>query len=973
METNRFTLKDSYIDILDSAFVGPDAEITRPGDFSFFFMNIIGINNKFEELLSLLKSFAKLPNCIVLVETWLSPEIAAYFAINGYTAHHLFRAGKRGGGISVFVSNETSQIRFTSADTINNNLELIKIELRIDSAPYNLFAIYRPPNGDIGHFLSKLEDSISISPNTSTLLAGDFNIDLLDGNNFGPAFRLKTLLVSFGFTLDINKVTRLNPSTNTKGTLIDHIWTNFDMVSPLSRVISYQLSDHFPLSLSFFPNNKPRNSTKTVIQFRQMNTKNVEKFVDKLNNLSLDHQLLSGDICDKWNRFYTVLTESFHACCPLKTKIADKRDKAPWFNRDIKSLIKQKHAMYKLLMSGVVSKNVYKQFCNKVTYCIRKRKNEYYAKLYRNQYSSKNKWSILKQHIGQFKSTKNILEIKSSDGDLVTDPVCVASTFNSYFTSVGDQLASTIPSTNTSFTEFLTSPNPNSFYFHPTYATEIENIISSLRNTAPQQHDKIPVRILKIIKKLISPHLSTLINESIQSGTVPRNLKVAKVIPLHKSGDQLMLSNYRPISLLPAMSKIFEKVIHSRISSFLEKYNRLHPSQFGFRSSRNTSSAIQVILHNIYHSMEKRLIAANVYLDFAKAFDTVPHDIILAKLRYHGIRGQTLNWFESYLSDRTQFVSLGEAQSSPDPVTRGVPQGSILGPLLFIIMINDLFGSHNLNMVSYADDTTLITDASSTDELHSKIVTALQNVCRWTNANMLKLNISKTKYTIFTNKKNINGLGPISVDNQLVTPCQEYKILGLTLDASLSFKTHVGKVCRRLAFCTHILRKLGNGINRKVKRTIYCPYADPHIRYCLEYYGNTFKKYTKHVLKHQKTLFKMIAGGRSLASDGNSSFPEPYLLNYDSLLKYQISCLMFKLVKNQFELPLADTFTRVPDSPYQLRNSCTLALPQIRLEKSKQSLHWTGTKVWNSIPAQIKDMPFSSFKKNLKSYLLQTK
>jgi len=364
METNSYTLKDAYVDILDSAFVGPSARITRTGDFSIFYLNIRGINSKFEELLSLLKNFTKLPDCVVLVETWLRPEIAAYFTINGYTAHHLFRTDKRGGGISVYVSTEFSQIRFSSTDIIDKDLELLKIELRIDCTPYNLFSIYRPPNGDIEHFLSKIEYSISMNPNINTFLIGDFNIDLFDRGDFGAAFKLKSLLVSAGFALDINRITRLNPSTYTKGTLIDHIWTNFNMMCPLARVINYQLSDHFPLSISFFPNIKPRDSVKTVIQFRQMNTTNVEKFVNKLNNLSSDYQSMCGDVCDKWNCFYKVLTDTFHACCPLKNKISDKRDQAPWFNRDIRSLIRQKHAMYRLLINRAISKNVYNQFCN---------------------------------------------------------------------------------------------------------------------------------------------------------------------------------------------------------------------------------------------------------------------------------------------------------------------------------------------------------------------------------------------------------------------------------------------------------------------------------------------------------------------------------------------------------------------------------------------------------------------------------
>ena len=967
METNRYTLKDSYIDVLDSAFVEPGSRVTRSGDFSIFYLNVRGLNSKFEELLSLLKSFTKLPDCVVLVETWLHPDVASYFNISGYTAYHLFRSNRRGGGISIFLSNKVSQSRPTSTDVVGKDLELLKINFKIGNSPHCLFSIYRPPSGDIGTFLSQLEDSISTNPNTNKFLVGDFNIDLFNSSDFGPAFKLKELLVSYGYTLNINQVTRPKSSTDSGGTLIDHIWTNFDLIHPMARVIDYQLSDHFPLTLSFFPSNASRESSKTKIKFRNINSTNVEKFKSKLHNLNLDFLAMDGDVCDKWTSFASVLSDNFQACCPIKIKTTDNKDKAPWFNQDIRSLIKQKHCMYRLLVNQAISKNVYKQFCNKVTYCIRKRKNEYYANLYQNQFCSKNKWNVLKQHIGHFKSNENISEIKSLDGVLITDSPSIASTFNSYFSSVGDRIADSIPVSDTSFREFLTSPNSHSFYFYPTTAVEIENIISSLKNTAPQNIDEIPVRLLKTIKSLISPYLSTLINESVQSGIVPPELKTAKIIPLHKNGDKLLLNNYRPISLLPAMSKIFEKVMHHRISTFLEKYNRLSPSQFGFRSSRDTSSALQVILHNIYSALDQKLLAANVYLDFSKAFDTVPHDIILTKLEHHGIRGSTLDWFRSYLSGRSQYVSLGEVRSTLCPINRGVLQGSILGPLLFIIMINDMFCCHDLKMISYADDTTLAVDASSAAELHTKITTAINKVCRWTNANKLKLNISKTKYTIFTGKKNCS-LGPICVGGQVVSPCFEYKILGLILDAALSFRAHAGKVCRRLAFCTHVLRRLGSGVSKKVRTIIYNSYADPHIRYCLEFYGYTFKKYTNHIIKHQRSLFKLIDGRRDHPSGHSGLAPALGLLSYEALLNYKISCIVFGLVRGHFGPPLSDTINSVSKT-YNLRNVNDLELPLIRIEKTKRSIHWIGPKVWNSIPYHIRQLPFCSFKKELKLYL----
>ena len=970
METNDYKFTDTYVNVLDSVFVGPGAEIVRSGDFSIFYMNIRGITNKFNELLSLLKSFKRLPDCIVLVETWLRPDIAPYFNISDYNSHHLFRTDKRGGGISVFVSNAISQVRVEHSDVADVDLEMLKIVLRTGKLKYNLFSIYRPPCGDVNSFLSKIELNITSNSQANNILVGDFNIDLLNRAHFGSTSNLKALLVSAGYALCINRVTRPKASSISEGTLIDHIWTNFRMTRPLASVIDYQLSDHFPLSLSFSLNDNTHNNTKSKIKFRQIDDSTIDRFKRALDDSEFDCSVVEGDVSVKWKRFDSFLNEHFDRCCPVKTKITRHRDKAPWFNREIKSLISQKHSMYKLLINGVVSKTVYKQFCNKVTSCIRKRKNSYYANLYSNQHCSKKKWDVLKQHIGQFKSHKTINEIKCGSGEVTTDHALIASVFNKHFSTIGDQIAESIPASDSDFEQFLNAPNPHSFYFFPTTPSEVARIISSLKSSAPRHMDEIPIRLLKKMKDAISPLLSELINESVESGVVPDDLKIAKVIPLYKGGDHLLPNNFRPISLLPAMSKIFEKVMHSRVSSFLETFNRLNQFQFGLRYRRNTSSALQVILQNIYTSLEAKQFSANIYLDFSKAFDSVSHDIIIRKLEHHGVRGNSLKWFKNYLTNRKQFVSLGDQQSALCSVNRGVPQGSILGPLLFIIMINDLFNCHNVGMVSYADDTTLMVSSPSTSDLHNRITSALKAVCRWTNANELKLNLSKTKFTIFTNKA-FKNFEPIYVNDQLVQHCNEYKILGLTLDSSLSFRSHIHRICRRLSFCSHVLRRIGGGVGVGVRRIIYNSFADTHIRYCLEFYGSTFGKYTSHLRKRQKLLVRQVAGASTKASCYGDMSRSLNLFTYDTLLRYKISCIVHELISLDRSHPLAGNLSKI-SSAYNLRNQENLGLPLIRLSKTKHSILWQGPKIWNSIPLNIRHLPSQLFKKRLRSHLLSS-
>ena len=549
----------------------------------------------------------------------------------------------------------------------------------------------------------------------------------------------------------------------------------------------------------------------------------------------------------------------------------------------------------------------------------------------------------------------------------------ISNQFNDYFSNIADNILKERKFHGTkSFSDFLSDPSPNYINqdFTPTNELEIIDLITKLKSNKCTGPNSIPTQVLHLTKLEIAKPLASIINLSFATGIHPDQLKIAQVTPIFKKGSKLETSNYRPISLLSNINKIFEKVMYSRVYDFITKSNCFYPLQFGFRSKHSTNHALISIVDKINEALDKKKVVGSIFVDFQKAFDTVNHEILLRKLSHYGITGHINDWFRSYLLDRKQYVSVLGFKSSYSTIPHGVPQGSVLGPLLFLIYINDLNKAIKFSTTyHFADDTNLLRVDESYKKFQSNINKDLKGLYNWLLANKISLNVAKTELIFF--KKPLSLPPPTTLKIKLhgskLFHTESIKYLGIHLDNTLSGFSHCSQLIPKLRRSVGMLAKARHFIPTKETLAIYHATFASHLSYGCQ----IWTKYNNPLLKKIVLLQKMAL--RTLTFSEVKAHTSP-LFKALKILKFKdeievLNCLfVYDQMNNLLPDHFKDYFTSLNSLDHiRTRNSNTnkLYVPFVNSTRyGRRSITHSCILSWNNMVNKFPNTDFSIIKRN---------
>lgn len=900
----------------------------------FLFLNVQGLNKKsavLENFVSDLNRGLEAPILFLcLTEHWLSNDELAYSHPEGfYCSSHFCRTNHIRGGTAIFVANDI-EARALNIDNFISEFNLEAAVTIVDKFKIIIMCIYHSPGYDPYLFLSALESLLTFLSKWEGYIivaGGDFNADFDVTTSKPTALEFLNLLRQFNCFCINSEPTRGN-------SCLDNVFVNCQHNQVKCTVVKdFLFSDHDGLTvslitpkMSFVSDTDISNSislTKLVLP-----SNNVPFLIEKLKNTDWSLLTLENafDALTVFNIFFKTLTsilDCFLISKHFNTRNKVVKTKGKWYTPNLaktKDKILSLDFLYKSTGSEVVKAQL-TALKKEYTKEISEAKASYNSKLING---SKNKC----------KAAWDLIKTSCNLSGGINKPMISPKSFNMYCVESVDKLKKDMVKPNVSAKNCLHKTNNRlneSFEWRSIVEEDVLKATKHLSNSHSDDYYNMSNSLLKIIIPYIVSPLTICINRILQEGIFPDILKISKVCPLFKKGDKGKPESYRPVSLVPVVSKLVEILICGQVNKFLEKNKIVSRVQFGFRKGKATIDAVESLVSDVIQAFEDKCFAQVTFCDLSKAFDCVNHSDVLEKLEYYGFRGRPLSLFESYLKDRKQAVYINGEWSDLVGLKYGVPQGSVLGPLLFLISINDL--PHNVvcRTVLYADDTTFLNISNNFSELSNLVNVSLADAGVWFKANGYLLNENKTENVIFSLRPYDNELADHGVVDSV-------KFLGVHVDHQLTWGKHIDYLKSRLSRVVYLIGRLKHCVTTNSVRMAYFAFFQSIIKYCLLLWGNSAR--IDEILKLQKKVVRIISNAKFL------DHCKPLFIKLK--IKTIINLYIFELATYSLKKMHYITLNKDIHS-HNTRNKAKMSFQYCRLEKSLKSHTVISKKVYNKL------------------------
>lgn len=898
-------------------------------------INIQSLACKVPEVDSFIENLQHKPSILAMTEHWLKVPNIALCSLEGYSLTSCFcRVSSSHGGVAIYSRKDLNwplePLEELSKMSQEGHCEIAGAISR--KQKFVIIAVYRPPKGSFTAFLDTV-DSILDSMHSNqyqVILTGDFNVNFLDPSNLN-LHQLESLIGSYGYWHVLSQPTRLK-------SCLDNFITNI----PNSRVLEHAvinacLSDHdaIQMTIAF---NKTRNETHFTLA-RPISSEKI----DRLRRLvsAQDWTFIENsnyDIDEKWTNFMAMLKQCINSAIPKKMCRTIPRTKRKFEMSEELNELRQW-----LAIINELCKNPEFVHLKKTKTALRRkyRVSLIAAKQKANEDFIKSANNKQRAYWGLIKSKVDTPTVKPAPNE---------NDLNTYFAEVPQELANKLPLTKHNPLDFAT--HESNFDFRPCTSKDTRSCLLSMKNSKSEDIYGMSMSIIRELHDIIDYPLTSLINESINQDHFPNALKHAIVIPVHKKGDIHDCHNYRPISLLPVISKPVEKILHHQLAEYLEIERLLATEQFGFRKDRNTSLALLHFINGVVEGFEEKESTVAMFYDLQKAFDCLSPEILLGKLPKYGLSRGAVSLIKSYLNGRTKQVKGEGKLSAIKDLKCGVPQGSILGPLLFLVYVNDLPSFvPEAKFTLFADDTTVSIRGKSPEDLIPKREELNCKVKEWFIANKLSTNDSKTCNLFFSLCHNLET-------SPFMT---EVKLLGIMVDNKLNWHSQINHLHAKLSKVLFLLRRLKENLTKVYLLQAYYAMFHSIMSYGVLVWGHS--PCADDIFKIQRKAVRVIYDLK-YQEDCVPSFKQSKILTLPS--EYILQCLIFVKCNK-------DKYCRRKDvHQYPTRSCNDLDQELIRRNRCRTGINYWGAKFYNSLPSHIQEAPVKKFRNEVKKLLQES-